>query len=239
MDKLVRSKERQQKHGEVFTPDFLVERMLAMIPEEIWNDPTKTFLEPSCGNGNFIIAIIRKKILHGSTIEQALRTTFGIEILEDNVRECRSRIYDEFLMFETNQRELMEIVQANIKCRDFLLSDTAANVIFDEMKIKTNIAVDVNSNPPRIFPTSIPPQTGGEIVDFVEHEEGDTDIEKLRLYKESHQLQLNDSRGTQIRELPADASGLDQLLMDGYAIAQNGGSRHYLVIKGGKLLKTW
>lgn len=120
MNKLVKSKERQQKHGEVFTPDFLVERMLKMVPESIWNDPTKTILEPSCGNGNFIVAIIRKKIHHGSTIEQAIRTTFGVDILEDNIQECRQRIFEEFIWWMSDKERLVKIVEENIICKDFL-----------------------------------------------------------------------------------------------------------------------
>jgi hypothetical protein len=117
MNDLVKSKKRQQIHGEVFTADFTVDRMLCMVPEDIWNDPSKTFLEPSCGNGNFIVAIIRKKIAHGSTIEQALSTTFGVDILEDNIIECRKRVIDEFTH---GDQSLIDIVNHNIKCGNFL-----------------------------------------------------------------------------------------------------------------------
>src|ERR1700728_215325 len=96
MNKLVKSKERQQKFGEVFTPGFLVEKMLDLVPNEVWNDSSKTFLEPSCGNGNFIVAIIRRKLKHGSTIEQALSTTYGVDIQQDNIQECKERIIEEF-----------------------------------------------------------------------------------------------------------------------------------------------
>jgi hypothetical protein len=108
------------KHGEVFTPDFLVERMLKMTPENVWDDPNKTFLEPSCGNGNFIIAIIRKKIRHGSTIEQAIQTTFGVDILEDNIQECRQRVFDEFLWWLSDSEPLKKIIEENIICKNFL-----------------------------------------------------------------------------------------------------------------------
>jgi hypothetical protein len=123
MEGLVRSKERQQRHGEVFTPDFLVERMLNLVSDDVWNDPTKTFLEPSCGNGNFILAIIQRKIDHGSTIEQALSTTFGVDIMEDNIAECHQRIYNEFLSWMDNRDELMQIVKQNIYRGDFLNPD--------------------------------------------------------------------------------------------------------------------
>ena len=94
--------------------------MLAMISDEIWNDSSKTFLEPSCGNGNFVVAIIQKKIQHGSTVEQAIRTTYGVDILLDNVLECRQRIYDDFLMFVDEPGLLMQTVEENIRHGDFL-----------------------------------------------------------------------------------------------------------------------
>ena len=135
MSKLVKSKERQQKYAEVFTPSHIVERMLDMVPLEIWKDPTKTFLEPSSGNGNFIVAIIRRKIKHGSTIEQALSTTFGIEILEDNVAECRQQVYKlalkeiqndptkTILDWDDETDRLKKIIDTNIICKDFLKPD--------------------------------------------------------------------------------------------------------------------
>lgn len=49
--------------------------MINKLPEEQWTDPTKTVLEPSCGDGNFIEWVIRKKIEWGSTIKQAIKTT--------------------------------------------------------------------------------------------------------------------------------------------------------------------
>lgn len=58
--------------NEFFTPAALVKRMCGMISEESWNNPDKEFLEPSMGNGNFVLYIIYNKIKHGSTWEQAL-----------------------------------------------------------------------------------------------------------------------------------------------------------------------
>jgi hypothetical protein len=120
MSKLVKSKERQQKFAEVYTPDFIVQRMLNMVPEEIWDDPTKTFMEPACGSGNFIVAIIRRKIDHGSTIEQAISTTYGVDILEDNIAECHQRVYEEFISWMDDKDRLKQIIKTNIICKDFL-----------------------------------------------------------------------------------------------------------------------
>lgn len=117
MNKLVRSKDRQRSHGEVFTPDFLVERMLDMIPKEVWGDPSKTFLEPSCGSGNFVVAIVRRKIASGSTIDQALRSTFGVDIQEDNVVECRNRLISEFAEGDDGRKKT---IMSNMRVGDFL-----------------------------------------------------------------------------------------------------------------------
>ncbi len=117
MNKLVRSKERQRSHGEVFTPDFLVERMLDMVPEEVWRDPSRTFLEPSCGSGNFVVAIVRRKVKHGSTVDEALSTTYGVDIQEDNVLECRSRLIAEFAEGDDRKKE---IILSNVRVGDFL-----------------------------------------------------------------------------------------------------------------------
>ena len=58
---LTKSKERVQKHGEVFTPAWVVNDMLDMLPDEVW-EAGKTFLEPACGEGAFLIEVYKRKI---------------------------------------------------------------------------------------------------------------------------------------------------------------------------------
>jgi hypothetical protein len=85
--------ERINKFGEVFTPPELVFKCLDWFPCETWSDPTKTIIDPAgCGNGNFLVEVIKRKIEHGSTPLQALNTTFGIDIMQDNIDECRERL---------------------------------------------------------------------------------------------------------------------------------------------------
>jgi len=96
-DTLIKSKDRVRDHGEVFTPGHIVDEMIALIPDSIWSDPERTTLEPTCGNGNFIIAIIKKKMSCGQTLMQALNNTYGIDIMPDNVLEIYERIFKEFL----------------------------------------------------------------------------------------------------------------------------------------------
>lgn len=62
-ERLVKSQERVRDLGEVFTPMATVQAMLDLIPEEMWRPhPSTTFLEPSCGDGNFLVAILARKL---------------------------------------------------------------------------------------------------------------------------------------------------------------------------------
>jgi type I restriction-modification system DNA methylase subunit len=58
------SKEKSDKHGEVFTPPELINEMLDKLPQEIFSDPTKTFFDPCAGKGNFPIYIVKKLFVH-------------------------------------------------------------------------------------------------------------------------------------------------------------------------------
>lgn len=88
---LTKSKDRVKALGEVFTPTILVKEMLDALPAECWL-PHKTFLEPSCGNGNFLVAILQRKLQAGHPPLQALQTIWGVDIMNDNVVESRKRM---------------------------------------------------------------------------------------------------------------------------------------------------
>ena len=99
----VKSKQRVADHGEVFTPAWLVESMLDLVKSESERIDSR-FLEPACGNGNFLVAILRRKLaavelkFRKSDFEKrhyallALMCTYGIELLEDNIAECRANM---------------------------------------------------------------------------------------------------------------------------------------------------
>ena len=89
---MIRSKERVADLGEVFTPEWVVKDMHDLLPKKAWSDPTMIYLEPTCGNGNFLVDAIRRKIEAGLTSEQAVNTTFGMDIMRDNVGEARARV---------------------------------------------------------------------------------------------------------------------------------------------------
>ena len=90
----VRSQERSDNYGEVFTPEPCVNEMYNRkeVPQDLWSEPSTVFIDPACGNGNFLIEVIKRKVANGSTIIEAVETTYGVDIMPDNVDECRYRI---------------------------------------------------------------------------------------------------------------------------------------------------
>ena len=109
---LVRSRKRVIDHGEVFTPPWMVGSMLQLVSTELERIESR-FLEPACGSGNFLKAILEHKLnvvstrYKGNKFELghygllALMSVYGIELLEDNVAECRSELLQ---IFESLQR---------------------------------------------------------------------------------------------------------------------------------------
>ena len=122
MSGVERDKHRVKQTAEVFTPTPLVQEMLDKLEEEnptLFSDPTKTFLDNSCGDGQFLSeVIIRKMERSGCSLEQALSTTYGVEFMEDNVIECRKR-----LTGPDPTPEILEIVNKNIVHHDALTYD--------------------------------------------------------------------------------------------------------------------
>jgi hypothetical protein len=106
-DRLVKSKQRVADHGEVFTPAWMVEAMLDLVKDETERIDSR-FLEPACGSGNFLVQILKRKlaaveIKYGkSDFEKqhyallALMSAYGIELLADNIVECRENILEIF-----------------------------------------------------------------------------------------------------------------------------------------------
>ena len=104
---------RVKATGEVFTPTSLVQEMLDQLPNEVFTDPTKTFLDPSCGDGQFLGEVLIRKMENGSTFEQALSTIYGVDLMIDNVDLCRERLL-------CGQNHLRHIVEQNIYQADGL-----------------------------------------------------------------------------------------------------------------------
>lgn len=122
MSGVERDKLRIKQTAEVFTPTPLVQEMLDKLEQQdptLFSDPTKTFMDNSCGDGQFLSEVIIRKIERsGCSLEQALQTTYGVDLMEDNVIECRKR-----LAGPNPTPEILEIVTKNIVCHDALTYD--------------------------------------------------------------------------------------------------------------------
>ena len=105
---LIKSKQRIADHGEVFTPAWMVEAMLDLVKEESERIDSR-FLEPACGSGNFLVRILKRKLaavelkFGKSDFEKkqyallGLMCTYGIELLTDNIVECRANMLEVFV----------------------------------------------------------------------------------------------------------------------------------------------
>ena len=105
--KLVKSKQRVADHGEVFTPEWMVEAMLDLVKGETERIDSR-FLESACGDGNFLVKILQRKLAavelkygksdfdrrHFALL--ALMCIYGIELLPDNIAECRANLLEIF-----------------------------------------------------------------------------------------------------------------------------------------------
>lgn len=149
----IKSKERVAEHGEVFTNEREVNAMLDMVKEETERIDSR-FLEPACGNGAFLVEILRRKL--NVVIQQyrknhadfekyailSLMSIYGVDLLEDNVQECQNRLFDiwnavysKYCKDEANDkcREAAKyILKCNVLCGDALtmLRNDGTPIIF-------------------------------------------------------------------------------------------------------------
>lgn len=104
---LIKSKKRVADHGEVFTPAWMVDAMLDLVKGESERIDSR-FLEPACGSGNFLVRVLQRKLtavelkFGKSDFEKrhyalfALMCCYGIELLTDNIAECRANMLEIF-----------------------------------------------------------------------------------------------------------------------------------------------
>jgi type I restriction-modification system DNA methylase subunit len=134
---LIRSKQRISDHGEVFTTSWMVQDMLDLVKDESERIDSR-FLEPACGSGNFLMAVLNRKLLtvdskYGkSEFEKrqhalfSLMCIYGIELLRDNVEECRDNlleIFSNYLELKSEDvlyRAAKEVLKVNIVQGDAL-----------------------------------------------------------------------------------------------------------------------
>lgn len=152
-NKQVKSKERVADHGEVFTSEREVNAMLDLVKQETERIESR-FLEPACGNGNFLAEILKRKLEVVTKLYKknafdwelysilALSSSYGVDILEDNVLECRERllgIWKKAYKKATKQLPDEDLIQTakhilkhNILCGDALtmLQNDGTPIIF-------------------------------------------------------------------------------------------------------------
>ena len=125
-ERIIKSKERVRKFAEVFTPDWLVRKMVDLLPDEAF-EAGKTVLEPACGEGAFLADILHRKLSRVKPGSEeaflALASLYGVEIQADNVAACRRRLLDIFRPWAldvADERKAAWILGWNIVCGDFL-----------------------------------------------------------------------------------------------------------------------
>jgi len=154
-EKQIKSKKRVRDKGEVFTNEREVNAMLDLVKQETERIDSR-FLEPACGNGNFLIEILRRKL---EVVESrykksqweyekngliAVMSCYGVDIMPDNVLECQNRLFEYFekeykSLFKKNiKQEYLDIVKfvlsKNILCGDALtlLKSDGTPIVFAE-----------------------------------------------------------------------------------------------------------
>lgn len=148
---LVKSKQRVVDHGEVFTPNWMVEDMLDLVKAESERIDSRV-LEPACGSGNFLVPTLKRKLAsvtarYGlSEFERrhyallALMCIYGIELLPDNADECRQNLIEVFAKYLAIESEdawyaaAERVLSANIVQGDALTMTTASGepIVFAE-----------------------------------------------------------------------------------------------------------
>ncbi len=153
--KQIKSRQRVVDHGEVFTPDWLVNDMLDLVKQETERIDSR-FLEPACGTGNFLVEILRRKL---AVVENrykknqleyeryaviAISSIYGVDLLQDNIEEARERLFNIFnaqytSLYNNNCKEecrksIKFILKRNILRGDALTLQTDNNepIIFSE-----------------------------------------------------------------------------------------------------------
>lgn len=141
----IKSKKRVADHGEVFTNEREVNAMLDLVKHETERIDSR-FLEPACGNGNFLAEVLNRKLnvvnqrYAKSQLEWeryaviAISSLYGVDILEDNARECRQRL---FTIFDQNYTQHFSN-KCKEECRQSIQFLLARNILWGDALDFTN-----------------------------------------------------------------------------------------------------
>lgn len=164
MIKQVKSKQRVAEHGEVFTSEREVKAMCDLVSHECDRIDSR-FLEPACGNGNFLAEILTRKLATVKRLYKrkpydfdrysvlAVSSIYGVDIMQDNTEECRKRLYciweKEYKTIckkqcnDDTRKSVKYILQKNILCGNALTlmcvdeqqNDTDIPIVFPEWSL--------------------------------------------------------------------------------------------------------
>ena len=142
MSGVERDKLRVKETGEIFTRAWLAQSSLDKIQQfdlTAFTNPTKTFIDPSCGDGNLIGEALIRKVENGIDFETALSTIYGVDLMPDNVKLCQDRLL-------CSQEHLRHIVEKNIVCADALRYHYRfdGTEVFDKEKHFTALFEEIN-----------------------------------------------------------------------------------------------
>ena len=165
VSKQIKSRERVSAHGEVYTAEREINAMLDLVKHETERIDSR-FLEPACGNGNFLsnildrkLAVVSRLYAKNKTLWQynsliAIGSIYGIEILHDNVLECRERLYNQFYEIYKNNfpksideefcQSVRYVIDKNIVWGDALTynqPDSVIPIVFAEWSAIGNMKV--------------------------------------------------------------------------------------------------
>lgn len=121
-DKTKKRKERHSITQEDFTPNVVVEMMLNQLPQDIYTDFSKKILDNSCGIGNLLVGALQRRLEHCSNPSdafEAVKTIYGVELMADNVEECRTRLYGTII---NKFPSIEENIELNYKIRSYIKS---------------------------------------------------------------------------------------------------------------------
>lgn len=129
MSGVERDRTRIKSTSEIFTPTELVQEVLDKLPEKEFSDPSRTFLDNSCGDGQFLSEVLIRKVQNGIDFEVALSSIYGVDMMQDNVTLCRERLL-------CGREDLRHIVETNIVCHNALTYDYSFNGTDNNIKDK-------------------------------------------------------------------------------------------------------
>lgn len=154
----IKSKQRVQERGEVFTNEREVKAMCDLVKDETERIESR-FLEPACGDGNFLAEIVTRKLAvvskrYGKSETDwekysvlAMSSVYGVDIMPDNAQECRERLFKiwekaykrkcKTILCEDCQNAVRFILSRNVLCGDALtmLDDNGNPIVFSEWSL--------------------------------------------------------------------------------------------------------